>query len=290
VEIALNLPVAHPGLTPALLRDLARLAEELGFVELYLGEHVVLFDRPADAYPSSDDGEAFFDATAPLPDPLVTHAFVAAATSRIRLATGVMLLPQRNPVYTAKHLASLDWLSGGRLDVGIGVGWSREEYAACGVPWEARGARCDEWIEVMRSLWTEPVSRYSGRFYELAPCRQYPKPVQRPHPPLWIGGWSPAALERTARLGDGWYGFDLPPEQVAACVREIERRCEAHGRSFAALTLACGAWSRMPRERADLAPYAAAGVQHFALSLASSDPAAMPDELRRLARTFIAKR
>jgi len=290
VELALNLPVAHPGVTPARLRELAQLAEELGFVELYLGEHVVLFDRPADASPSSEEGEALFDATAPLPDPLLTHAFVAAATSRIRLATGVLLLPQRNPVYTAKHLATLDWLCGGRLDVGIGVGWSREEYAACGVPWQERGARCDEWIDVMHALWTEPVSRHAGRLYTLAPCRQYPKPVQRPHPPLWIGGWSAAALERAARVGDGWYGFDLAPDRVAACARELERRCEAHGRSFATLTLACGAWRRMPRTRADLAPYAAAGVRHFALSLTSADPAGMPEELRRLARTFGAPR
>jgi len=287
LEIGLNLPVANPGLTPALLRELALRAEEAGFAELYLGEHVVLFDRPTDRYPGSDDGEAFFDATLPIPDPLVAHAFVAAATSTIRLATGVLLLPQRNPVYTAKHVATLDWLSGGRLDLGIGVGWSLQEIAACGVPTADRGARCDEWVAVMKALWTEERSRHSGALYELPECRQYPKPVQKPHPPLWFGGWTDAALDRAARLGDGWYGFDQSAEQVRDCARRLEKRCAERGRSFAGLTIACGAYGRMPRHRSDLAPYAAAGVRQFAVSITTLDPAGLIDDLRRLARTFI---
>lgn len=287
LEIGLNLPVATPGLTPALLRELALRAEEAGFAELYLGEHVVLFDRPTERYPGSDDGEAFFDATLPIPDPLVAHAFVAAATSRIRLATGVLLLPQRNPVYTAKHVATLDWLSGGRLDLGIGVGWSLQEIAACGVPTEHRGARCDEYVAVMKALWTQPLSRHSGRFYELPECRQYPKPVQEPHPPLWFGGWTDAALDRAARLGDGWYGFDQPAEQVRDCARRLARLCAERGRPFEGLTLACGAYGKMPRDRSDLAAYAAAGVCQFAVSITTPDPAGMVDELRSLARAFV---
>src|SRR5215475_1993760 len=289
LEIGLNLPVATPGLTPALLRELALRAEEAGFAELYLGEHVVLFDRPTDRYPGSDDGEAFFDATLPIPDPLVAHAFVAAATSTIRLATGVLLLPQRNPVYTAKHVATLDWLSGGRLDLGIGVGWSLQEIAACGVPTERRGARCDDYVAVMKALWTQELSRHSGPFHELPACRQYPKPVQKPHPPLWFGGWTDAALDRAARLGDGWYGFDQSAEQVRDCARRLEKRCAERGRSFAGLTIACGAYGRMPRDRSDLAPYAAAGVRQFAVSITTLDPGAMIDELKSLARAFLGR-
>ena len=290
MEMGLNLPVAHPGVTPALLRELALRAEELGFVELYLGEHVVLFDRPTDRYPGSDDGEAFFDATMPLPDPLVALAFVAAATSQIRLATGVLLLPQRNPVYTAKHVATLDWLSGGRLDLGLGVGWSLQEIAACGVPPEHRGARCDDYVAVMKALWTQDLSRHSGPFYELPECRQFPKPVQKPHPPLWFGGWTDVALARAARLGNGWYGFDQPAEKVRDCVRRLEKLCAERGRSRSDFQIGCGAYNLMPHARSDLAPYAAAGVQHFAVSITSPDPAAMVDDLRRLARTFIAGR
>jgi probable F420-dependent oxidoreductase len=287
MEIGLNLPVANPGLTPRLLRELALRAEEAGFAELYLGEHVVLFDRPTDRYPGSEDGEAFFDATLPIPDPLVAHAFVAAATSTIRLATGVLLLPQRNPVYTAKHVATLDWLSGGRLDLGVGVGWSLQEIAACGVPTQQRGARCDDYVAVMKSLWTQQRSSHSGPFYELPECRQFPKPVQRPHPPLWFGGWTDAAIDRAARLGDGWYGFDQSAEQVADCAHRLAKRCAERGRPFEAFSLACGAYGRMPGDRAALAPYAAAGVRQFAVSITTLDPAGMLDDLRRLARTFI---
>ena len=143
MKIGLNLPVG-PAATPDMLVEIARRAEALGFAALYLGEHVVLFDQPADAYPSSDDGKAFFPADTALPDPLVAHAFLAAATKRIRLATGVLLLPQRNPVYTAKHAATLDWLSGGRLDLTIGIGWSRDELDACNVPWAERGRRAED--------------------------------------------------------------------------------------------------------------------------------------------------
>ena len=192
MDLALNLPVVHPAVTGAVLGDLAARAEELGYTALYLGEHVVLFDAPDDEYPGSDTGEAFFPADSSLPDPLTAHAYLAGRTERIRLATGVMLVPQRNPVYTAKHAATLDWVSGGRLDLGIGVGWSRDEYRACDVPFARRFDRVVDYVGVMRTLWEDPRSEFSGEFYELERCRQYPKPVQQPLP-LWFGGWSEPA-------------------------------------------------------------------------------------------------
>lgn len=287
LQFGLNLPVATPGITPRLLRDIACRAEELGFVEVWLGEHVVLFDKPVDSYPGSDTGEAFFPATLAIPDPLVAHAFIAAATEHIRLATGVMLLPQRNPVYTAKHIATLDWLSDGRLDVGIGVGWSSEEFAACGVPFEHRGRRADECIEVMRSLWAQQISEHSGDFYELAPCRQYPKPAQLPHPPLWIGGYSTAAFRRVARHGDGWYGFDHSASAVAGFVQLLRRELEAHERSVNDIAIVCGAYNLMPRERSAVVAYAKAGVEQFVVSLRGSQPDELDDELQYLARTLM---
>lgn len=288
MEIGLNLPVS-PAATPALLKQIARRAELLGFAELYLGEHVVLFDQPADAYPSSDDGKAFFPADTALPDPLVAHAFFAAATDRIRLATGVMLLPQRNPVYTAKHVATLDWLSGGRLDLTIGIGWSREEFDACNVPWAERGARADEYVEVMRRLWADPVSEFSGSFYSLPACRQYPKPVQRPHPPLWFGGWSDAALDRAARLGDGWYGFDLPAATIAERVRRLRELMAARGRAASAVKIVCGGYSLLPQTLGDLAAYRDAGAAQFVVSLTEYDPPGMLAQLDSYADRFIGK-
>lgn len=283
MDIGLNLPVAQRGITPDVLRRLAQQAESLGFAELFLGEHVVLFDAPVDAYPGSDDGRAFFDATLPIPDPLVAHAFLAAATSTIRLATGVLLLPQRNPVYTAKHVATLDWMSGGRVDVGIGIGWSSEELAALDVPLAHRGARCDEYIAVLRTLWTDPVSEYAGELYRLPACRQYPKPVQSPHPPLWIGGKSDAALDRVARLGDGWYAFDLTPAQLEERLGALRRRCEMHERSLDQLAIVCGTYRLVPSSRDALAPYEALGVKQLAVSLTNPDVASLSGELSALA-------
>jgi len=288
MDIGLNLPVG-PAVTPSLLKTIAQRAEALGFAELYLGEHVVLFDQPADAYPSSDDGNAFFPADTNLPDPLVAHAFIAAATTRIRLATGVLLLPQRNPVYTAKHVATLDWLSGGRFDFTIGLGWSREEFDACGVPWAERGARAEEYVAVMRSLWRDPVSAFAGRFYTLPPCRQYPKPVQKPHPPLWFGGWSDAALRRTAALGDGWYGFDMAADVVAAHVARLSALLAAQGRPASSVKIVCGGYSLQPRTIEELAAYRQAGVEQFVLSLTEYEPSAMLEQLESLAARFISQ-
>src|SRR5262249_4699259 len=158
------------------------------------------------------------------------------------------------------------------------------------VPTAERGARCDEYVAVMKALWTQEVSRHTGRFYELPECRQFPKPVQRPHPPLWFGGWTDAALDRAARLGDGWYGFDQTPEHVRDCTRRLEKRCAERGRRFEGFTLACGAYGKMPVDRSDLAAYAAAGVRQFAVSITTLDPVGMVDDLRNLARTFIARR
>jgi len=286
LELGLNLPVAHPAVTPMMLRDVAKEAEDLGFAEVYLGEHVVLFDEPVDRYPGSETGEAFFPATLPIPDPLVGLAFVAACTERIRLATGVMLLPQRNPVYTAKHIATVDWLSSGRLDVAIGVGWSSQEFAACAVPWPGRRARCDEYVEVMRSLWSSEVSEHHGELYDLEPCRQYPKPVQQPHPPLWFGGYTDNALDRVARLGDGWYGFDLSPELLTERLAVLRGRMDRYQRNLDEITIAVGAYSLMPVLRSHLPAYQAAGVSQVVISLISPDPADMAEELRWAAREY----
>jgi probable F420-dependent oxidoreductase len=286
MELALNLPVVHPGVSATLLGDLAASAEELGYSALYLGEHVVLFDVPADKYPGSDDGTAFFPADSPLPDPLTTHAYLAGRTEHIRLATGVMLVPQRNPVYTAKHVATLDWVSGGRLDLGVGIGWSTEEFRACGVPFARRAERCAEYVEVMRRLWEDPVSEFSGEFYELPRCRQYPKPLQQPLP-LWFGGWAEAALVRVAALADGWYGFDHTPDEVAGIVGRIRKLLVARGRESDAVRIATGAYARMPRDAREMEAFAAAGVERFAVSLTARDPSTMREQLGDMAKEFL---
>jgi probable F420-dependent oxidoreductase len=230
VRVGLFAPFLNPFTTRQTLEAVGRGAEERGFASIWAAEHVVLFDEYRSRYPYSPDGRIPAGGENGVLDPFLTLSYLACATSRIRLGTGICLVPQRNPVYTAKETATLDYLSEGRLDFGIGVGWLREEFEVVGVPWSRRGDRCREYIEVMRRLWCEAVSEYSGEFYELPSCRQFPKPVQSPHPPIHFGGESEAALRRVADLGQGWYGFNLEPEASAERVKRLESLLAERGR------------------------------------------------------------
>jgi probable F420-dependent oxidoreductase len=231
MQIGLFAPAVHPAGTPEYLRTLGTVAEARGFHSLWMAEHVVLFDDYASRYPYAADGRIPAVGESGFVDPFDALAFLAAQTTRIRLGTGVCLVPQRNPVYTAKHVAGVDWLSGGRLDFGVGVGWLAEEFRAVDVPFERRGDRCREYLEVMRRLWCDPVSTFTGTFYELQACRQYPKPVQQPHPPIYFGGESDAAIKRVADLGQGWYPFSLDPAALAERLAVLERLLARRGRS-----------------------------------------------------------
>jgi probable F420-dependent oxidoreductase len=230
MRIGIFAPLASPFATAAYVRALAEGAEQRNFHSLWLPEHVVLFDDYASRYPYSPDGRIPAGGENGMLDPLAALGFLAAATRRIRIGSAVCLVPQRNPVYTAKEIATLDVLSGGRVDFGVGVGWLAEEFAALGVPFERRGARCREYLRVMHTLWRDPVSQFRGEFYELAPCRQFPKPVQKPHPPIHFGGESDAALRRVADLGQGWHPFHQEPQFVAERISTLEKLLEERGR------------------------------------------------------------
>lgn len=231
MKIGVMPALPNPIATHEFIAAFGRAIDERGFHSLWVPEHVVLFDEYASRYPYSADGRVPAGDGVGVLDPLDTLAFLAGVTERVRLGTGICLVPQRNPVYTAKQTATVDWLSGGRLDFGVGVGWLREEFGALGVPWERRGARTREFIEVIRSLWCDPVSRFQGEFYDLGECRQYPKPIQQPHPPIHFGGESDAALRRVAELGQGWYGFDLAPEDFAPLLERLDGLLAKSGRS-----------------------------------------------------------
>lgn len=196
---------AGPLGNPDLAVGLAQLAEELGFESLWTVEHVVVPTGYVSPYPYSADGKMPGGDQVAIADPLIWLAYVAAATQRIRLATGILILPQRNPLVLAKEVASLDRLSGGRVDLGIGVGWMREEFDAIGVPFERRGARTDEYVEVMRRLWREPSTAFSGEFMNFSDLNSYPKPAGPDGVPIHIGGHSDAAARRAGRIGDGFF-------------------------------------------------------------------------------------
>src|SRR5215472_3913630 len=203
------------GATRAVIDTVAVAAERSGFATLWSGEHVVMVDRSASRYPYSDDGQIAVSATADWIDPLIGLSFVAAATSTIRIATGVLLLPEHNPVLVAKQAATLDTLSGGRLTLGVGIGWSAEEFEALGVPFARRGQRTAEYVAAMRTLWADDVANFTGEFTKFESVRVNPKPVRDRRIPVVLGGNSDASLSRVAAFGDGWYGFNVPATAVA---------------------------------------------------------------------------
>ncbi len=199
----------------------ARAAEAAGFESVWTGEHVVL---PSPRVPPSPVPPEF-----PMLHPSTALAFVAAATQTLRLGTGIVILPQRNPVVLAKELASVDVLSGGRLIFGVGVGYLKPEFDALGVSFRDKGARTDEYIDAIRALWTQPAPSFKGRFVSFEGIDAQPRPVQRPHPPVVIGGMSEGAFARAVRRGNGWYGFALDVDATARCVeglREAAKRIE----------------------------------------------------------------
>lgn len=231
MKFDLWLPTASPMTTPELLEAVGTHAQQRDITTLWVGEHVVLFEHYASSYPYASDGKMPAPSGSGLLEPMVALSYLAACTDTVRLGTAMLLLPQRNPVYVAKEVSSLDWLSEGRVDLGIGVGWLKEEFDALGVPFERRGARTDEYIEVLRTLWCDDASSYAGEFYRLPECEMFPKPVQRPHPPLHIGGETHAALRRAARTGQGWHTFNRSPDELAAGLAELDALLDEYGRS-----------------------------------------------------------
>jgi probable F420-dependent oxidoreductase len=220
-----------PDATPEMITDFGRRAEKIGLDSIWLGEHVVLFDEMEFPYPGSRDGKIPVPPGGGLLDTVATFGFLAGATSTIRLGTGICLIPQRNPIYTAKEFATLDWLSGGRIDFGIGVGWCKEEVIACGYSFEDRGARCDEFLELIQKLWTDPIASFKGEHFDLAECRMDPKPVQTPSIPIFVGGHGSPSLRRAVRFGSGWYGFGVTPEQLKPTLAKLDAALAAEGRS-----------------------------------------------------------
>jgi probable F420-dependent oxidoreductase len=218
------------GADPGVIKAVATAADGAGFSTLWSGEHIVMIDRPDSPYPYSPDGRIAIPSDADWLDPLATLAFMAAVTSRIRLATGILLLAEHNPILTAKQAATLDVLSNGRFALGVGIGWSSEEFAAIGVPFTERVARTNEYVEVMRTLWRQGDASFDGTFTRFHSVRCYPKPVKDGRIPVILGGNSDHALERVAAYGDGWYGFNLSMDEVTERIDYLAARCWEAGR------------------------------------------------------------
>ena len=286
MKIGTFVPFVSEYATPAFIAAAARRAEELGFHSIWAPEHVVLFDEYESRYPYTGDGRLRMAEGGGVLEPLNLLSFIAGATSHIRLGTGICLVPQRNPVYTAKEVATADFLSGGRVDFGVGIGWLAEEFAALGVPWERRAERTRAYVEVMRRLWCDPVSSYEGEFYQLPPSRQYPKPVQQPHPPIHFGGESDPALRRAADLGQGWFGFQLTPEGAAERVTKLTALLEARGRPRSDVLVTVAPNVR-EADAAMIEAYAEAGVDQILVAARGRTEAAYLESLERLAQALV---
>jgi len=236
------LPTRGRTAIPEDLEALVRRGEALGFASVMIADHIVFPSVVTSKYPYTVSG--VFPGQGDALEQLALMAFIAGKTERLRLVTSVMILPYRNPVATAKTLATIDVLSRGRVTVGVGVGWLREEFEALGAAdFDRRGAVSDEYLRIFKALWTESPVSFAGEFYRFEDVRCLPEPVQKPHPPIWIGGHSKAALRRVARLGDGWHpvganpAVPLTPADLRRDLDELYRLTEAEGRDPSALTI-----------------------------------------------------
>ena len=275
-----------PYASGAFIRVSAQAAEQSGFAHYWMPDHVLQFaEYPQSIYPYakgsgqempvqsadaplkfSDDTYANVDPGNPLIDPLMGMAWAAAATSTLEVGTNVLVLPQRNPVVLAKELATLDSFSQGRVLLGVGVGWAKEEFEATGADFSVRGKRTDEAISALRALWNEPVSTFKGTFDSFVDAYSFPKPARQGGIPVLIGGESKPAMRRVARFGNGWLPYNLPVEQAAGVITELKAMTRDEDRDPAALRIIKIIYSNASRD--DLKRYRDAGVTEF--NMASS--------------------
>ena len=239
--------------------ELCRRAEAAGFESVWGGEHVILPDAIHSKYPYTPDGKIPAEPDTPIPDPLIWLAYAAAAAPTLRLGTCILIVPQRNPLILAKELATLDQLSGGRVELGLGVGWLKEEFEALGVPWERRGARNDEYIDAMRALWAGPHAEFHGDFVDFEPATCSPRPVNG-NIPILVGGDTPAAIRRAVRLADGYFPGEGDIERLRALIKKVHEGCEAEARDPASLEIKAMFGAQMMDPEAGVAEMREAGV------------------------------
>jgi probable F420-dependent oxidoreductase len=242
---------------PALIVEVAKAAEQLGYDSLWGGEHMCL---PTPRVPLSP-----LEPTDPVLDPLPALTWAAAHTTTILLGTGILLLPQRNPVALAKEIASIDVLTGGRLLMGIGVGYLEPEFRAVGVPLEHRGRRADEYLAAMQALWGMDAPAFHGEFVRFEGVDAWPRPTRREGPPVVVGGHTEAAFRRAVRVGDEWYGYFLSPERAGQCIDGIEAAKAGHGLGRAKGRLPITITPPGAVDAKTIADYAARGVDRLVL-------------------------
>ncbi len=273
---------------PELITTAATNAERLNFATIWAPEHVVFLERFSSRYPYSRGQNLPITTEIPLLNPFVALTYAAARTTRIRLATGICLVPEYNPLLLAKICATLDYLSGGRLVLGIGIGWLREEFDALGIPWERRAQRTREYIDAMRCVWGNGRS-YSAEFVNFDGALSYPKPIKGAGLPVLVGGQTEAALKRAASYGNGWCGFNLTPGETAQAINRLRELLAANGRATDGFEFAVSPTADATPD--DLKRYRDAGVDELYLTPVFQRPVASEADIikliEELARTWV---
>jgi probable F420-dependent oxidoreductase len=268
-----------PCADPQIAGQVARAAEAAGFESLWTGEHIVLPDPQVPPSPAPPE--------TPFIDSLIALTFVGAHTKTIRLGTGIIILPQRNPVALAKELASTDVLCGGRLIFGIGIGYLKPEFEAIGAPFDRKGPRSEEFLRAMIALWTMEKPEFRGRFVSFGGVNAMPRPVQKPHPEIVFGGHTKDAFSRAARLAKGWYGFALDLETTIRHVEDLKAACKEAGRRFEELEISVTPRNRVDRDEARR--FADAGVHRLILLHRQNDGAGVLRFVGECERDLIGK-
>lgn len=228
------------------IRTTAQTAEALGFDSVWVVDHIVTPMHIASKYPYSPSGSFPLNPQEPLLEPLSVLSFVAGCTSKVRLGTAVLVLPHRHAVVTAKTVATLDVLSAGRVILGVGVGWMEEEFKVLNAPFAERGSLSDEAVAVMKELWTSDNPRFDGRFYKFSDLRCEPRPVQKPHPPIWVGGHTGPALRRVVEYGDGWAAIVFSPQEFAERLERLKEKATKAARDLSTVTLCVSPRGKKP--------------------------------------------
>ena len=242
--------------------ELCRVAEECGFESVWGGEHVIIPDTIVSKYPYTEDGKIPAEPDTPIPDPLIWLAYVAAAAPTLRLGTCILIVPQRNALVLAKELATLDHLSGGRVELGLGVGWLKEEFEALGIPWEHRGARNDEYIDAMRALWAAPHAEYHGKYVDFDPVTCSPRPVNG-NIPVIVGGDSEAALNRAVRIADGFFPGEGDAAELDKLLGRLREKAEASHRDPSSIEISAIFGAQMMDPANGVEQMAAIGVNRI---------------------------
>jgi len=276
---------AGPFAYPELLTHLATTAERVGIESIWTVEHVVIPVGYRSTYPYDPSGKIPAPDQLPIPDPFVSLAYAAAVTKTLRLATGILILPQRHPLYVAKEAASLDVLSGGRVILGIGVGWLEEEFQALGIPFAERAARTAEAVRAMRSLWKDDPEPFEGKFFRWGPLHCHPKPLQKPGVPIVVGGHTELAARRAARYGDGFFPGVTDEKKLVWLLGILREECAKVGRDPRAIEVTSG---RAAPDRDGVRRLAELGVSRFMVPPPAFDPEGLTKGLEQLGELIAA--